>query len=175
MSIIRDGFSKYPPPSLPSTPALDKTQDAQLIPGTTEGEQGDANGEIQTDGTSTQPAYVSNVNGFVDNPHYDSEQVYTFPGTGSSSAASGTPEIQLVSTLNSSDDDFEVLELGELNETNELDEPDLPANLSDLTMAVEYHRAALDAFNTGHPQMAQDLFNWARELDPGAPQIKGLA
>ncbi len=48
--------------------------------------------------------------------------------------------------------------------------PDLPAS-ADLQEAVDYYQSALSAVKEGALDIAQDFLTWARELDPGAPDL----
>ncbi len=51
--------------------------------------------------------------------------------------------------------------------------PDLPAS-ADLSDAVDYYRSAVTAAKEGALDMANDFLAWARELDPGAPDLPRL-
>lgn len=48
--------------------------------------------------------------------------------------------------------------------------PDLPSS-EDLQEAVDYYQSALSAVKEGALDIAQDFLTWARELDPGAPDL----
>ena len=48
--------------------------------------------------------------------------------------------------------------------------PDLPSS-EDLQEAVGYYQSALSAVQEGALDIAQDFLAWARELDPGAPDL----
>jgi hypothetical protein len=71
-------------------------------------------------------------------------------------AAASPNAIQGVRRLNASED---IMEL-----------PDLPS-FDVLPEAVDYYHSALSAVQEGALDMAQDFLAWARELDPGAPDL----
>lgn len=48
--------------------------------------------------------------------------------------------------------------------------PDLPSSEA-LGEAVDYYQSALSAVKEGAMEIAQDFLSWARELDPGAPDL----
>lgn len=51
--------------------------------------------------------------------------------------------------------------------------PDLPS-LDDLADAVENYQLALSALDQGAPWIAVDFHAWAKELDPGVPDLPPL-
>lgn len=74
-------------------------------------------------------------------------------------ASASTNTIQGVRRLNASED---IMAL-----------PDLPSSDA-LAEAVDYYQSALSALKEGAVEIAQDFFTWARELDPGAPDLPSL-
>lgn len=103
----------------------------------------------------TDTRNVREIGGTEQQP-FDPEQGLTFPGARPSSAQ--TPRIALVNSL---------LDTEEVD----LNAPDFLNLGADAEDAVFYWQAACDASRCGDHKMASDLLTWAREFDPGAPDL----
>lgn len=151
-----DPFKRIPPASFQPTaqPAAGAGKQPEA-PAAASGAAAPASPAPATGQTDTK--HVRDI-GAQDHPKgFDPEQGLTFPG----SKPSGTTEKPKISLVNSLLDQDDI----------DINAPDFNDLGPDTDSAVFYWQAAHDASRSGDHKMAGELLAWAREFDPGAPDL----